>query len=170
METFAEWQNPGPKCGTDSVATGWTAYAWPGKQVTETSCFNGNKNPVNIRRGQRSQEMTFDFVDATAGIWRTFQTVPGHRYRIEAWAKHVTSQSPVAVALGLDLGGGQDPQAATVQWFAWADSREDTWVQTAVEFRAAGPQTTIFLQAHHPFATTGGATMLDDVRIYDLGQ
>jgi len=169
METYAKWQNPGPKCGEDRVATGWTAYTWPGKQVAETSCFNENKNPVNIRRGSRSQEMTFDYVDATAGIWRRFQTVPGHRFRVEAWAKHVASQSPVEMALGLDVAGGTDPASAAVQWSAWADSRESVWVQTTATFAAAGPWTTLFLQAHHPFATSGGATMLDDVRVYDLG-
>jgi hypothetical protein len=169
METFAAWQNPGPKCGLDSVATGWTAYTTPGKQVPETSCFNENKNPVNIRRGQRSQEMTFDYVDATAGIWRTFRTVPGHRYRVVAWSKHVKSPSPVVLTLGLDLAAGQDPASPTVQWSPWADTREDTWVQTTIEFRATGPRVTLFLQAHHPFATAGGATMFDDVRVYDLG-
>jgi len=170
METFVKWQNPGAKCGEDSVATGWTAYTWPGKQVVETSCFNENKNPVNIHRGRRSQEMTFDFVDATAGIWRRFQTVQGHRYRVEAWAKHVASQSPVELVIGMDLSGGQNTQQATVRWSPWNDSRENVWVQTKIELRANAPQSTLFLQANHPFATAGGATMFDDVRIYDLGK
>jgi hypothetical protein len=48
-----------------------------------------------VHSGERSQEITFDFISAEAGLYRKAQTIPGHRYQTEAWGKHVRSQSPV---------------------------------------------------------------------------
>ena len=69
-----------------------------------------------MRSGERSQEITFDFVSAEAGIWRHAQTIPRHRYQITAWAKHVRSDSPAELSLGVDLTSGQDWQAGSVTW------------------------------------------------------
>jgi hypothetical protein len=157
----------GEDCPGWHVAVGWTGFAGPGEHGS--SCLNENKNPANVRSGQRSQEMTFDFISAEAGIYRHAQTIPGHRYRIEAWGKHVFSASPVVLFLGVDLAGGEDWRAASVTWYDWDEAGEDVWVFTEVTVRAPGDRLTIFLKGHHLVAVRGGATLFDDVRVTDLG-
>jgi len=165
---FAPGFSPlGETCPGWAVANGWQAFVAPGDPAS--SCLNENKNPDNVRSGQRSQELTYDFIHAEAGIYRQAQTIPGHRYRIEAWGKHIRSASPVELFLGVDLGGGQDWRAASVTWHPWAETQEDAWVHTQVVVRAQAEALTLFLKGYHPLAVQGGATLFDDVRVIDLG-
>ena len=157
----------GEDCPGWAVAAGWQAFVAPGTPAS--SCLNENKNLDNVRSGERSQELTFDFISAEAGIWRKAQTVPGHRYQIEAWGKHVRSESPVELSLGVDLSGGEDWQAGSVTWYPWDETGEDIWVHTQVVVRAPGETLTVFLKGYHPFAAQGGATLFDDVQVVDLG-
>jgi hypothetical protein len=157
----------GEVCPGWTVAVGWRGIVTPGTPAS--SCLNENKNMANVRSGQRSQEMTFDFISAEAGIYRQAQTIPGHRYRIEAWGKHVHSASPVVLSLGVDQAGGEDWRAPSVTWYAWDETGEDVWVHTEVTVRASGERLTIFLKGYHPSAVQGGATLFDDVRVMDLG-
>jgi hypothetical protein len=131
--------------------------------------LNENKNPDNVHSGERSQEITFDFVSTEAGIWRHAQAIPGHRYQIEAWGKHVRSDSPVELSLGVDLTAGDNWQAGSVTWYPWDETGEDVWVHTQIAVRASGQALTIFLKGYHPSAAQGGATLLDNVRVVDLG-
>lgn len=89
-----------------SVVAGWQGFLALGTPAS--SCQNENKYLTNVHSGQRSQEITFDFISAEAGIFRRAQTIPGHHYRIEAWGKHVRSASPAELWLGVDLTGGED--------------------------------------------------------------
>jgi hypothetical protein len=157
----------GEDCPGWTLAVGWKGFVAPGTPAS--SCLNENKNPANVYRGQRSQEMTFDYISAEAGIYRHAQTIPGHRYRIEAWGKHIRSESPVELFLGVDLAGGEDWQSASVTWYPWQETGEDVWVHTQVTVRAAGEVMTVFLKGWHPVALKGGATLFDDVRVLDLG-
>jgi hypothetical protein len=167
-EGFVPGRSPlGEDCSGWAVATGWSAFVTPGNPAS--SCLNENKNPANVYRGQRSQELTFDFTATTAGIYRTVSVTPDHRYAISAWGKHIRSASPVELSLGIDLSGGQDHQSASVQWLPWDEVAEDAWVHTEETVTAAGPSMTIFLKAHHPQPAQGGATLFDDVRVVDLG-
>jgi hypothetical protein len=127
------------------------------------------KNLDNVHSGERSQEITFDFISAEAGITKRAQAIPGHRYQIEAWGKHVQSESPVELSLGVDLTGSENWQAATVTWHPWDETGESVWVHTQVTVRAGGPGLGVFLKGYHPFAAQGGATLFDDVRVVDLG-
>jgi hypothetical protein len=122
-----------------------------------------------VLSGERSQEITFDFVSAEAGISKRAQTIPGHRYQIEAWGRHVRSESPVELALGVDLSGREDWQAASVVWYPWDDTAEDVWVHTQVMVLASGESLTVFLKGYHHFAVQGGATLFDNVQVVDLG-
>ena len=157
----------GEDCPGWAVAVGWQAFLAPG--IPASSCLNENKNPANVKNGQRSQEITFDFVQAEAGIWRETQTIPGHRYQIEAWGKHVRSVAPVELSLGVDLAGGEDWQSPSVTWHPWNSAEDEVWVHTQVVVRAGGSTLTIFLKGYHPAAVQGGATLFDDVRVVDLG-
>ena len=167
-EGFVKGSSPlSEDCAGWAVAAGWSAFVTPGNPAS--SCLNENKNPANVHRGQRSQELTFDFTATTAGIYRTVSVTPGYRYAVSAWGKHIKSASPVELALGVDLNGGQDHQAASVQWFPWDEVAEDAWVHTEETITATGPSMTIFLKAHHPQPVQGGATLFDDVSVRDLG-
>ncbi len=157
----------GENCPGWAVAVGWSAFVAPGNPAS--SCLNENKNLDNVHSGQRSQEITFDFISAEAGIYHPVQTVPGHRYRLEAWGKHIRSASPVELFLGVDLGGGEDWRAASVTWHPWNETQEDAWVHTQVTVQARGDSLTLFLRGYHPVAMQGGATLFDDVRVLDLG-
>jgi D-lyxose ketol-isomerase len=157
----------GEDCPGWSVAVGWEAFLAPGTPAS--SCFNENKHLANVHSGQRSQELTFDFISAKAGILRRAQTIPGHRYQIEAWGKHVRSQSPVELSLGVDLTGGEDWQAGSITWHPWGETEEEAWVHTQLTVRANGETLTLFLKGYHPFAAQGGATLFDNVRVLDLG-
>ncbi|MGD8598679.1 MAG: hypothetical protein PVJ26_16785, partial [Anaerolineae bacterium] len=126
----------GEDCPGWAVAVGWQAFVAPGTPAS--SCLNENKNAANVRSGERSQELTFDFVSAEAGILKRAQTISGHRYRIEAWGKHIRSASPVELSLGVDLAGGEDWQAASVMWYPWDGTEEEAWVHTQVTVRAGG--------------------------------
>jgi hypothetical protein len=154
-------------CPGWAVAAGWRGFVARGTPAS--SCLNENKNMDNVYSGDRSQEVTFDFIQAEAGIYRRAQTIPGHRYRIEAWGKHVRSDSPVELSLGVDLSGGEDWQGASVTWHPWKETAEDVWLHGQITVEAGGEALTVFLKGRHPAAVQGGATLFDDVRVIDLG-
>ena len=157
----------GEDCPGWTVAVGWRGFVAPGTPAS--SCLNENKNLANVHSGQRSQEITFDYISAEAGIYRRAETIPGHRYRIEAWGKHVRSQSPVELSLGVDLTAGEDWRAPSVVWHPWQETGEDIWLHTQVTVRASGEALTVFLKGRHPLAMRGGATLFDNVHVVDLG-
>jgi len=142
---------------------------WSSDASAVAHCVHEYKNPANVYRGERSQEITYDFISAEAGISKRADTIPDHRYQIEVWGKHVRSQSPVELSLGVDLTGAEDWQAPSVTWHPWDETGEDTWVHTQLTVRASGETLTVFLKGYHPFAAQGGATLFDDVRVVDLG-
>jgi hypothetical protein len=157
----------GEDCPGWAVAVGWHAFVAQGTPAS--SCLNENKNPANVQSGERSQEITFDFISAEAGIFKRAETIPGHRYRVEAWGKHIRSESPVELSLGVDLTGGESWQAASVTWSSWDETEEEIWVPTQIVVQATGQFLTIYLKGCHPFAAQGGATLFDSVRVVDLG-
>lgn len=165
---FTPWPNPyGEPCPGSSVATGWTAFVEQGQ--FGSSCMNENLYQPNVFSGRKSQEITFDFIAANSGIFRTIPTKVGHRYAITAYAKHDRSISPVQMFLGVDLTGGITWQAETVQWFPWSSALEDTWLATEETVTASGESMTIFIRGHHPVAEQGGKTVIDNVSVTDLG-
>jgi len=74
-------------------------------------CVHGHDNRANMHRGWRFREMTCDYVSAEAGIYRYAETIPGHRYRIEACGKHIHSEWPMELFSGVDLTAGESWQA-----------------------------------------------------------
>lgn len=165
---FIPWPNPyGEPCPGAAVAAGWTAFVEEGQYGS--SCLNENLYPPNVQSGVKSQEITFDFIAANSGVFRTIATKPNHRYKIEAFAKHDRSISPVQMALGIDRTGGVDWRAESVEWFPWDNAAEDTWVATEETITATGEQLTIFIKGQHLMADQGGKTVIDNVRITHLG-
>lgn len=165
---YVPWPNPyGEPCPGAAVASGWTAFVEDGPYGS--SCMNENLYSPNVFSGFKSQEITFDFISANSGVFRTIPTKPGHRYNIEAYAKHDHSLSVVEMALGVDLSGGTVWYAETVQWFPWDNGAEDTWVATEETVSATGESMTIFIKGYHPLAEQGGKTVIDNVSVTDLG-
>lgn len=165
---YIPWPNPyGEPCPGAAVASGWTAFVEEGP--FGSSCLNENLYQPNVFSGVKSQEITFDFIAANSGVFRTIPVKPGHRYSIKAYAKHDHSLSPVEMALGIDLTGETVWNAETVQWFAWDDSAEDTWTETEETVTATGESMTIFIKGFHPLAEQGGKTVIDNVSVTDLG-
>jgi len=165
---FVPWPNPhGEPCPGAAVASGWTAFVERGQ--FGSSCLNENSYGPNVFSGFKSQEITFDFIAANSGIFRTITTQPGHRYNIVAYAKHDRSTTPVEMFLGVDLTGGGDWQAETVQWFPWDSNTQDAWGATEETVTVTGEQMTIFIRGVHPLAEQGGKTVVDNVSVTDLG-
>jgi hypothetical protein len=165
---FIPWSNPhGEPCPGARVASGWTAFVEDGPYGS--SCMNENLYQPNVMSGAKSQEITFDFISANSGVFRTIPIKVGHRYSIEAHAKHDRSLSPVEMALGVDLTGGSVWSDPTVSWFAWDGGAEDTWVATEETITATGDTMTIFIKGFHPLAEQGGKTVIDNVSVTDLG-
>lgn len=165
---FVPWANPyGEPCPGAAVASGWTAFVENGE--FGSSCFNENLYGPNVFSGRKSQEITFDFIAANSGVYRAVPTTPQHQYSIVAYARHDHSTSPVEMYLGLDLSGGTDWQADSVEWFAWDDTTEDAWAATEETITASGSSVTIFIRGVHPLAEQGGKTVIDNVSVTDLG-
>lgn len=165
---YVPWGNPfGEPCPGAAVAAGWTAFVEDGP--FGSSCFNENLYGPNVFSGLKSQEITFDFIAANSGVLRNVPVTSGHRYSIVAYAKHDHSTSLVEMYLGVDLTGGADWQADSVQWFSWDDSAEDTWAATEETVTASGDSLTIFIRGFHPLAEQGGKTVIDNVSVTDLG-
>jgi hypothetical protein len=166
--SFVPWGNPyGAPCPGASVASGWSAFVEQGQYGS--SCFNENLYRPNVFSGAKSQEITFDFVGANSGVFRTIPTQPGHRYQLTAYAKHDRSISVVQMFLGVDFTGGTVWNVETVQWFPWDDGAEDTWTATEETVTAEGENMTLFIRGYHPLAEQGGKTVIDNVTVTDLG-
>jgi len=165
---FAVWHNPyGDDCSGSKVAVGWQGFTSRG--AYGSSCFYLNEFGPNVFSGRYSQEITFDFVDAHAGLYRTFDSQPGHQYQITARLKHVHTLPPMQYHFGVDLTGGNSWEAETVQWVSWDEFREGEWITHEESFIATGPQTTFYIKGFHDTASQGGATYVDAIEVIDLG-
>lgn len=152
----------------DTVGVEWNYFRQRGEHGQPT--FNENKNLANVRRGERSQEIAFESSDGAAGILRTIDVIPNHRYSVSAWAIHYPSPSPIELDMGIDLTGEVNSRADTVQWFPWNEQGAGKWLYTQVTMMATSDKMTLFIRGTHRVAASGGATLFDDVRVEDLGE
>lgn len=168
---FYVWPNPYESSG-GFVAEGWSPFILayqPDADPPNPPRLNENKAPHNIQSGQRSQEISFDYRTGEIGIFRQVSVTPGHRYRVEAWAKVASSPTPTQIDLGIDLTGATDFEAGSVTWYPWRDSGTDRGLATQETIQATGDQITLYLRATHTAPAVGGNTMLDNVSMTDLG-
>jgi hypothetical protein len=165
---FQPWPNPyGDTCPGSGLANGWTAFS--SRDQYGSSCMNETVWKDNVYSGHSAQEITFAYVGVEAGVLKTAPSIPGHRYTIEAYMRREFSPAPVQVSLGVDLNGGADWQADSVQWFPWAEDLDDAWAKTSVTVTAAGETMTIFIKGTHPYPEPGGTLRLDNVSVVDIG-
>ena len=165
---FVPWANPfGDSCDGSGLAIGWSAFTT--RDDYGSSCMNQTTWAGNVHSGGSAQEITFAFVGNQAGIYRSAPTTPGHNYTVEAFMRREASPAKVEVSLGIDLTGGTDWQADTVEWFPWNEDLDDEWARTEATISATGDNMTIFIRGNHPFPEPGGALRLDSISVTDLG-
>lgn len=165
---FVEWPNPhGDACPGSGLAVGWNSFTT--RDQFGSSCFNQTQWAANVYVGESAQEITFAYVGVEAGIFRTFESVPGHAYRIEAFMRREFSPSEVEVTLGVDATGGANWQAETVQWFPWLENFNDEWSRTEAVVTAEAATMTVFIKGAHAYPEPGGALRLDAISITDIG-
>lgn len=165
---FEVWINPfGDNCSGSKVAVGWKGFTSRGQYGS--SCLYINEYGPNVYSGRSSQQVTFDFTDSHAGLYRIIDTRPGHTYQVTARLKHVHTLPPMQYHFGFDLTGGGNWEGETVTWAPWDEFREDDWITHEETFAATGEQTTIFIKGFHDTASQGGATYIDAIEIIDLG-
>jgi hypothetical protein len=165
---FNPWVNPfGDVCPGSGLANGWNAFTT--RDQYGSSCMNQTTWSGNVYSGGSAQEITFAYVGNQAGIFKSAPTIPGHRYTIEAFVRREPSPAPVTVSLGIDLSGGGDWQAGTVQWFPWDEDIQDQWARTEETVTASGESITIFIQGSHQYPEPGGALRIDSISVVDIG-
>lgn len=165
---FTEWANPfGDVCPGSGLANGWTAFTT--RDQFGSSCFNQTVWEGNVYSGESAQEITFAYVGNQAGVYKSAPTIPGHQYTVEAYMRREFSPAKVEVSLGIDLTGGVDWQAETVQWFPWDEDLDDAWARTEETVTATGEAMTIFIKGSHPYPEPGGALRIDTISVVDVG-
>ena len=165
---FSEWRNPvGDACPGSGLANGWTAFTT--RDQYGSSCMNQTTWRDNVYTGGSAQEITFAYVGNQAGIFKSAPTVPGHQYTVQAFMRKEFSPAPVTVFLGIDLTGGVNWEAETVQWFPWDEDFDNEWSRTEETVTATGESLTIFIKGSHAYPEPGGALRLDAVSIVDVG-
>jgi hypothetical protein len=165
---FIPWTNPyGDACPGSGLANGWSAFTT--RDQYGSSCLNQTTWQDNVYTGGSSQEITFAYVGNQAGIFKSAPATLGHRYTIEAYMRREFSPAKVEVALGIDLSGGVNWQAETVQWFPWNQDFENQWSRTEETVVATGEVITIFIKGSHPYPEPGGALRIDSISVVDLG-
>jgi len=164
---FVLWENPYGDCSGALVGIGWSVFVEEGPQGS--SCMGENMYSQDVQSGAKSQEVTFDFIVANSGLYRTIETKAGHRYKIGAYAKHVHSLAPVEMSLGVDMSGGTIWNSELVEWTPWDNKSENIFTFTERTVTATGESMTIFIKGFHPQGNQGGKTYIDNVSVTHLG-
>jgi hypothetical protein len=165
---FAEWINPfGDSCDGSGLAVGWQAFTT--RDQYGSSCMNQTTWAANVYSGESAQEITFAFVGNQAGIYKATPATAGHRYTVEAFVKREFSPVAVELQLGIDVTGGGNWEADTVQWFPWDEEMDDEWSRTEEVVTAGAETITVFIKGSHPFPEPGGAVRIDNISITDQG-
>jgi hypothetical protein len=165
---FTPWPNPfGEPCAGSGLANGWSAFTT--EDQYGSSCMNQTTWRDNVYTGVSAQEITFAYVGNQAGIFKSAPTTPGHQYKVEAHMRKESSPAPLEVTLGIDLSGGVDWQAPTVQWFPWDQDLDNQWSKTEEVVAATGERMTLFIKGFHPYPEPGGALRIDSISLTDLG-
>jgi hypothetical protein len=165
---FQPWANPfADACPGSGLSNGWTAFT--SRDQYGSACMNQTVWKDNVHSGESAQEITFAYVGIDAGVYRPAATIPGHRYTIDAHMRREFSPAKVSVFVGVDLAGGTNWEADSVQWFPWNEDVDDAWGATSVTVTATGETMTVFLKGSHPYPEPGGTLRLDNISIVDIG-
>jgi PKD repeat protein len=149
-----------------ALGTGWIAFSSPGYAPTLAVV----SPPDPVHGGSFAQRVTSPQPrtnDMFAGVYQVVATTPGVRYTVRAWSRtHFTGGSAWdhIARLGIDLKGGNDFQASSVQWLEF-DSAKDAWHSLEEVVTASGASMTIYLECWRKWASGGDSlTWFDDVQ------
>jgi PKD repeat protein len=150
-----------------AVGTGWTAFSSAGYAST----FTVVTGPDPVHAGSFAQRVTSpqpSSNDRFAGVYQVVATTPGLQYTVRAWSR-TRFTGGIAwdhiARLGIDLAGGNDFQAGSVQWLEF-DSAKDTWHPLEAVVTASGARMTIYLESWRKWASGGDSvTWFDDVQV-----
>lgn len=157
-----------------SVGNGWR---WWSDKLAYNNQFYGfgthneNKNPVNVSRGIRSQEITMTCATGWAGVYRTVTVPANHRIRIEFDARTTWSEVQALIFCGVNVSGATDYayDSHSTVWHPWG-GEPGPWKRVSVTVTSAGPRLTVFIAERHEYPSCQGATFLfDNVEIFDDG-
>lgn len=131
------------------VANDWAVLPTAKGDAVGQAQYDGEQFVVHD--GQRSQrvEGSGRFVTRLA---QRIGANPGWQYQVTAW--YHLAPSGGRCRLGLDAGGGADPDGAGVEWAA--GDRQGNWAQLCTRVTATGAAVTIFLE------TSGGPLGTDE--------
>lgn len=145
----------------ETVGLGWSAWyeRFPGRDginyVPDFEPARGLPGSPLAAEGMWSQQMATRDATHTAGLWQRVAVPPGSvvsaRVLVYGWASNADdparSEPPGTYVslLGLDAGGGVDPNAASVTWTAPV-SVTDSWVPLSLELPVHGDAATLFLR------------------------
>ncbi|MGH7645990.1 MAG: PKD domain-containing protein [Gemmatimonadales bacterium] len=141
----------------NGVGDSWIAFSSPGYGATYavvTNQVHGGEHAQAVFAPQPST------ADQYAGVYQRVAVEPGGRYTIRAWNRtSFPGQNPwdQIARLGIDLTGGTDFQAGSVEWREF-DSAKDAWHRLEMAVTATGRSLTVFLQAWRKWASGGGST------------
>ncbi len=150
-----------------ALGTGWIAFSSSGYVPT----FAVVSGPDQVHGGSLAQRVTSpqpSSNDKFSGVYQVVATTPGLQYRVRAWNRtHFTGGSAWdhIARLGIDLNGGNDFQASSVQWLEF-DSAKDAWHPLEEVVTATRPSMTIYLESWRKWASGGDSlTWFDDVQV-----
>lgn len=138
----------------------------------------GRESLLAARSGLWSQAVQSEGGTAAAGLWQRVAIPPGSQVLASAWAfgRSGQSQDPdrslvpglLALSIGLDPGGGGDPQAPGIAWTAPITITE-AWVPLQIELPVAGAAVTLFLRGQPLQDLPGSASRWDAACLRVLG-
>jgi len=185
-------QSAGPPDGSDvssipadkwaHVGIGWAHWAsfptWPTGGFWGVCSFNENKNPYNVHRGNRSQELTMTCANGIGVIYKRAAVPAGHHIKVVAYMKYTPNGEArdVEHAIGIDPAGETDPTSPNIQWTLWQEQVPSppqgprVFNRGTAEAVAVEPAITVFIRqrAFEP-PCEGQTFMIDNVKVYDLG-
>ena len=109
-----------------ALGTGWIAFSSSGYTPTfavVSDQVHGGSFAQRVTSPQPSSS------DKFAGVYQVVATTPGVQYTVHAWNRTHFSGGAAwdhIARLGIDLNGGNDFQASSVQWLEF-DSAKDAW-------------------------------------------
>jgi PKD repeat protein len=150
------------------VGKNWIRFSTTGYEVTYATVSD------EAHGGALAQEIMAPqpgSTDQYAGIYQDVATVPDIEYTVRAWNRtHFPGGHAYdhIARLGIDLTGGTDFQAASVDWYEF-DSAKNTWHLLEIRVTATGSSLTIFLQSWRKW-TSGGycLTWFDDLEVQSV--
>lgn len=157
-----------------TVGNGWRW--WSDKLLYDNQYFgfgshNENKNPDNVSRGIRSQEITMTCATGWAGMYRTITVPANRRIRIQYDARTTYSETPALIFTGTNISGATDfaYNSASTVWHPWG-GEPGPWKKVIVTVVSAGTRLTVFIAERHEYPSCQGATFLfDNVEVFDDG-